>query len=83
VGNEEAMMTKKVRDRKAIGPEPEYLTVPEAARLARLHFRTLYRMIERGELGPAQGLIRRAHRQYLIKAAPFRRVFIEGQSAEG
>lgn len=77
------LTTKKERDRDSNGSEPEYLTVPEAARLARLHFRTLYRMIERGELGPAQGLIRRRNRQYLFKAALFRRVFIEGMPADG
>jgi excisionase family DNA binding protein len=58
------------------------LTIKEAAALARLHYRTLYKIIERGELGPAQGLIRHPHRrrQYLIKEAPFRRVFIEGEA---
>ncbi len=36
-------------------PKPGYLTIKEAATLARLHYRTLYKIIERGELGPAQG----------------------------
>jgi excisionase family DNA binding protein len=61
-------------------PKAGYLTVKEAAALARLHYRTLYKIIERGELGPAQGLIRRGSRRYLIKEAPFRRVFIEGEA---
>jgi excisionase family DNA binding protein len=51
-------------------PRAGYLTVKEAAALARLHYWTLYKLIERGEVGPAQGLIC-GRRQYLFKEAPF------------
>ena len=60
-------------------PTPGYLTVKEAAALARVHYPTLYKFIKRGELGPAQVIVRTG-RQYLIKEAPFRRVFIEGKA---
>jgi len=61
---------------------PGYLTVKEAAALARVHYRTLYKFIRRGELGPAQGLIRhpQRQRQYLIQEAPFCGIFIEGEA---
>ena len=59
---------------------PEYLTIKEAAALARVHYQTLYKLIRRGELDPAEGLIRRHRRLYLIKETPFRRVFIEGEA---
>jgi hypothetical protein len=55
------------------------LTVKEAATLARMKYRTLYVLIEKGVVGERHGLCRRADgRHILIKAETFRRAFIEG-----
>ena len=61
----------------------EYLTVKEAAALVRVHYRTMYKFIKKGVVAEQHGLCRRTDRQYLIKEAPFRRVFIEGKAPSG
>ena len=61
---------------------PEFMTVPEAARILRVSKMTVYRMIHRGDfdLGPDSGTVR-IGRGFRIMAAALERVAKQGTSA--
>jgi hypothetical protein len=66
--------------------QPEFLTVAEAAAMARLKTKSLYSLIEKGKVGKREGVLRRRHTRpqnshILIDRVKFRRAFI-GQSEE-